>query len=134
MVALAVTGCYASDAHLHAYCCLMCQSLGLLLVALHNVRSLKKLKLDFTAFSWAQPSADALMALECLWRQMRDLLTVNGHIRFDASFVSHQPLASLPAAFTKVLSAYIMLNVNADTTMNPTCMMSPFGLCHVEGC
>lgn len=86
MVDLAVTSCYCGcDGHLHAYCCIMCQSLGLLLVALQSQRSLKKLKLDFTAFSLAQPSADALMALECLWRQMEDLLVTNGHIRLDAS-------------------------------------------------
>ena len=89
MVGLAVTGSYASDAHLHTYCCIMCQSLGRLLVALQSIRSLRKLKLDFTVFScfWAQPSADALMALECLWLYMEDLLVANGHIRFAASFV-----------------------------------------------
>ncbi|KAL3147765.1 hypothetical protein ABBQ32_002502 [Trebouxia sp. C0010 RCD-2024] len=66
----------------------MSQSIGLLLVALHNFRFLKKLKLDFAAFSSYNRalelhllSADALMALDCLWRQMEDFLVANGSIR-----------------------------------------------------
>lgn len=119
LLGLAVTGCDTGDAHLHAYCCIMCQSLGLLLVALQTRRSLKKLKLDFTVFSWAQPSADALMALECLWRRMEELLVANGHIRFDASLVC--PLYSaasccLSALFMSALPVCMTPNVCHDIT------------------
>ena len=103
MGGLAVAGCYASDACLHAYCCVMCQSLGLLLVALQNVRSLKKLKPNFTAFTWAQPSTDALMALECQWGQMARLLIANGHIRFATSFLFHQHLVQSALLFANSL-------------------------------
>ena len=91
-----MTGCQASVAHLHTYCFAMSQSLGLLLVALQSFRSLKKLKLDFTAFSSCnravQLDADGLMALDCLWRQVEDLLTANGPIRFGAAFAFHQSI------------------------------------------
>lgn len=87
---IAVTGHFC-PAVVHAHCFTMSQSIGLLLVALHNFRFLKKLKLDFAAFSSYNRalelhllSADALMALDCLWRQMEDFLVANGSIRFGA--------------------------------------------------
>ena len=89
---IAVTGEFCS-AVVHAHCFALSQSLGRLLVALHSFRFLKKLKLDFTAFSSYSRTlevhllnADALMALDCLWRQMEDLRIANGSIRFGALF------------------------------------------------
>ena len=43
------------------------------------------------------------MALQCLWRQMEELLVANGNIRFAASFVFHERLAQSTLLFASSL-------------------------------